>query len=223
MKEKAPRAKLDRKLWREDEVRTLLEMYPDHNAKEIAEELNCRTKQVEQKISLLRKQGAKLEKSESFKKTKSGLFGATNATTSTGNRFGGEGFVPWNKGKTGYMSANKTSFKKGNVPPNTVEVGDIVLLKNKHPYYKIKIEEPNKWELLHRWVWIQSFGEIPEGWLVKFKDGNYENCEPENLYLQDRKGNMRQNSIHNYPQELQDVMRLIAKLKKTIIQKKEQS
>lgn len=33
-----------------------------------------------------------------------------------------KGQVPWNKGKTGYMGANKTSFKKGHLPPNTREM-----------------------------------------------------------------------------------------------------
>jgi len=34
-----------------------------------------------------------------------------------------KGSVPWNKGKKGYMGANKTSFKKGNIPANWKPVG----------------------------------------------------------------------------------------------------
>ena len=34
-----------------------------------------------------------------------------------------KGKVPWNKGKKGYMGANKTSFKKGHKPKNWRTVG----------------------------------------------------------------------------------------------------
>ena len=40
-----------------------------------------------------------------------------NLTTGTGGYFR-KGSIPWNRGIKGYMGANKTSFKKGNIPPN---------------------------------------------------------------------------------------------------------
>ena len=47
----------------------------------------------------------------------SSLLGRKKIKTGTTGCFR-KGFIPWNKGKKGYMGANKTSFKKGNKPKN---------------------------------------------------------------------------------------------------------
>jgi hypothetical protein len=211
-------------LWTEAEVAIILDMFADHTAIEIAEKLQGRTsKMVGGKVGDLKKRGHKLNKSAYFEEVKSKKL---TSDSSTATRFK-KGNVPHNKGLKGkgvfMVGGNKTTFRKGLRPHNTLAVGTIVDWcggRGKYHYLRIKVGEPNKWELLHRWVWIQTFGAIPDGYLVKFKDSNYKNCEPENLYLQDKQGNMLQNSIHNYPQDIQDVMRLVKKLKKTIIKKK---
>lgn len=210
--------------WTDTEIATILSMYADHTTTEIAEKLEGRTSnQVGGKIADLKERGHSLKKSTYFEETKSGKLTATN---SVATRFK-KGNVPYNKGMKGkgtFMAGgNKTSFKKGLVPHNTLSVGTIVEWhgdNRKYTYLRIKVADPNKWELLHRHVWQTFVGEIPEGYIVKFKDRNYQNCEPENLYLQNRQGNMLQNSIHNYPQELKDVMRLVKKLKKQSIKKR---
>lgn len=209
--------------WGKNDVDTLLKMYPNHTAKEIADCLGIIEKRVNRKVHLLKKKGIVFEKSEWYKKVKVKEF-AQNSEKSIATRFK-KGIVPHNTGKKGsfMVGGNKTSFKKGNKPHNTQEIGTIVDWcggKGKYNYLKIKVGEANKWELLHRWVWIQTFGEIPDGYLVKFKDGNYTNCKPENLYLQNKQGNMLQNSIHNYPNEIKEVMYALKKLDKQIKNKK---
>lgn len=48
---------------------------------------------------------------------------------------------------------------------------------------KVKIAEPDKWELKHRLVWQQKYGKIPEGSCLIFLNGNRQDCRIENLML----------------------------------------
>lgn len=49
-------------------------------------------------------------------------------------------------------------------------------------YVEIKIGE-NEWVRKHRYIYVKAHGEIPEGYVVTFKDGNSMNCEIDNLKL----------------------------------------
>ena len=148
-------------------------MFPNHLSSEICEVLGLNRDTLNSRIYRLRKQGYVLEKSKEFWETKGKRFSKDwNGNEKT--RFK-KGQIPHNKGKKGIMKANKASFRKGHHPVNSVPVGTIaqtrrVAKKCKPIYLKIKIAEPNKWELLHRWIWIQNFGEIPEGYMIKFKN-----------------------------------------------------
>ena len=88
---------------------------------------------------------------------------------------------PWNKGFKGYMGANKTSFKKGNIPPNYKSVGSERVTRD--GYTEVKIKDPNKWELKHRYVYKKHYGEIPSGYNVIFADKNISNFDIDNLIL----------------------------------------
>lgn len=129
------------------------------------------------------------------------------------------GHIPVNKGKKmaadTYNAVAPTMFKKGNKPYNTKSVGTInVRLDTKgRPYQYIKIKDSH-WELLQRHVWAQANGEIPAGFIVIFLDGNYLNCELNNLQVISRKKNMARNTIQRYPAELQEIMKLTSKLKR---------
>ena len=90
-----------------------------------------------------------------------------------------KGFIPWNKGKKGYMGANKTSFKKGNKPKNWRPVGSERIDSNE--YTLIKVAEPNKWVFKHRMIYEQKYGEIPKGAVIIFADGNKNNLNIDNL------------------------------------------
>lgn len=63
-----------------------------------------------------------------------------------------------------------------------------------------------KWELYHRHLWRQHFGEIPKGMNVVFKDGNSENCVIENLELIDKRENLKRNSVVNLPEEVRSAI-----------------
>lgn len=102
-----------------------------------------------------------------------------------------KGFVPWNKGKH-YQAGGRckeTQFKKGNKPKKWRPVGSERV--NAQGYIEIKVKEPNVWMLKHRYVWQQYRGNLPEGSIVIFKDGDRQNTEISNLMLITRGVNAR--------------------------------
>ena len=105
-------------------------------------------------------------------------------------------------------------FKKGNKPHNTKPIGTINIRADKtgRLYQYIKIKDSH-WELLQRQVWTQANGEIPKGTVVNFIDGNFMNCELSNLQLKTRGEMAIMNSIHRYPAEVRDLIKLTNKLK----------
>ena len=109
-----------------------------------------------------------------------GMMYRNKLTTGTGGYFK-KGSTPWNKGLKGYMGANKTSFKKGTIPPNQVPIGTESITKG--GYIKVKVGEPNKWKLKQRYIYEQHHGEIPNNCNVIFADRNIQNFDINNLIL----------------------------------------
>lgn len=113
----------------------------------------------------------------------SSLLGRKKIKTGTTGCFR-KGFIPWNKGKKGYMGANKTSFKKGNKPKNWRPIGSERI--NDEGYTLIKVSNEGgmlkRWALKHRVVWEQHHKKkIPKGSVIIFADGNKNNLNIENL------------------------------------------
>ncbi|AFH95537.1 HNH endonuclease signature motif containing protein [Providencia stuartii] len=92
-----------------------------------------------------------------------------------------KGCIPFNKNKKGLISANSGSFKKGNKPYNYQPVGAETLTTD--GYVKVKIAEPNKWELKHRLVWEKYNGKLEKGFIIKFIDDDKQNCDINNLMI----------------------------------------
>jgi hypothetical protein len=89
--------------------------------------------------------------------------------------------VPFNKGTKGMMKANKTSFKKGNIPKNYKPIGSERI--NIYGYVEVKIADPNKWETKNRFIYKKYKGGIPKGFKVIYADGNKLNNHLDNLIL----------------------------------------
>ena len=53
---------------------------------------------------------------------------------------------------------------------------------------------------MHRYVWEQANGEVPEGYVVAFRDGNRRNCSLDNLYLLSRADNARRRASEETPE-----------------------
>lgn len=101
--------------------------------------------------------------------------------------------IPWNKGKSGYMGANKTSFKNGQMPHNWKPVG--TERSNKDGYIEIKIKEPRTWRLKHIYEWEKVNEKLPGSHMIVFLDGDKTNCNIDNLVMITRAVNARLNHI----------------------------
>ena len=188
----------------------IIDLYPHHSTKYIAELLGVSISKVYNTAW-----DAKVKKSAQYMLTpESGRI----IEPSVANQFK-PGHTPHNKGKQIsaeiYEKVAPTMFKRGNKPHNTKPNGTINVRADKSGrlYQYIKIKDC-QWELLQRYVWTQANGEIPVGSVVIFLDGNYLNCELNNLQVISRRENMARNTIQRYPAELQEIMKLTCKLKR---------
>ncbi len=133
-----------------------------------------------------------------------------------------KGSIPANKGKKGLTGANKTSFAKGNVPLSTRKVGTISTRKDKNerPYMHIKVAEPNKWQMLHVYIWETKHGKIPKDYCVIFKDKDTLNPRLDNLMLVSRAELARLNQKYAYIDEsLKETALQVIKINDAIIKK----
>lgn len=117
-----------------------------------------------------------------------------------------KGRAPGNKGKkqSEFMGPEAiertcaTRFKKGRKPVNEMPVGSIV--ENAYGYLlrKRSMEgtQWERWEFLHRAVWEEHNGPLPDGMMVTFKDGNKLNCGIDNLMLVTRGENAVMNKLN---------------------------
>jgi hypothetical protein len=127
---------------------------------------------------------------------------------------------PWNNNTKGVMKPNSGSFQLGSIPANVNDFGHERTCK-KDGYILIKVENGNpytgrrgRYIHKHRHVWQLHHGEIPEGKLVSFKDGNKLNFDIHNLELIDRGLLCRFNKqqLSKAPGEIKPVLRTLIKL-----------
>lgn len=114
-----------------------------------------------------------------------------------------KGHPPGNKGKKleEYVGQERaaeirkrmapTQFKKGERPLNEMPLGSIVVNSAGYKLRKRSMEGTlwERWEFLHRALWEEAHGPIPDGMVVIFKDGNKSNCELSNLMLISKREN----------------------------------
>jgi hypothetical protein len=102
----------------------------------------------------------------------------------------GKGQKVWNDGLAGkgVCRPNRGSFRKGDVPANTLPMYTERI--NKDGFVEIKVPVPNpytgaKTRFMHKqvWVWEQANGPVPEDHVIRFLDGDKTNCSPDNLGL----------------------------------------
>lgn len=96
-----------------------------------------------------------------------------------------KGQSPWNKDTKGLrLGGKETQFKKGNMPPSHKHIGSESVQDG---YVWVKIAEPNKWIKKHLLIWTKANGPIPEGYVLRFADGNKMNVSLDNLFLTSRR------------------------------------
>lgn len=132
-----------------------------------------------------------------------------------------KGHTPANKGKKMspevYERCHRTMFRKGHKPHNTRYDGaeSIRTDKNGSRYIYIRIAE-SKWVPKHVQVWTQANGPVPDGHNIVFRDGDTLNCALENLECISDAELMRRNTLHNFPEDLQELIYLKSRLTKAI-------
>lgn len=133
-----------------------------------------------------------------------------------------KGHKPWNSGTKGQglTGPNAGSFKKESEPPNRRPVGSERIC-TKDGSILIKIEEtnpytgfPTRWKHKSVHIWEQTFGPVPDGFVVMLKDGDKLNVEPENLMLVSRAELLRLNKYgyKDAPAELKPSILALVKL-----------
>lgn len=98
-----------------------------------------------------------------------------------------DGHEAWNKGKpmTVTEGMRRHQFKPGHVPYSTREVGTVV---EREGGYKWKKVGPGRfdWKQLHRLVWEEANGPLPDNQVVIFLDGDPRNVALGNLMAVDK-------------------------------------
>ena len=193
--------RMQRKYWKEDEIRLFRVLYPDTLNTALTEIFNCEMKHLYNLASRIQ-----VKKSPEYLSEHVFLF--QDLEKSKASRFQ-KGHKTWNIGMKGIRMAPQTEFKPGHQPHNTKYDG---YESKRDQYWYIRIN--GKFVLKHRYIWEQKFGPIPEGMILKFIDKNTNNIKIENLVLCSKRDHAIQNSIHNYPKEIIEVMRLTKKIEK---------
>lgn len=128
------------------------------------------------------------------------------------------GHTPLNAGKTwdefmpkeSQERSRKGTFQKGRLPHNTKADGVISIRTDKEgrEYQWIRISKA-KWKMLHVYNWEKVNGEVPNGMIIVFKDGDRMNCHISNLECITLQENMRRNSYWiNMPRDMAHVVQL---------------
>lgn len=129
------------------------------------------------------------------------------------------GNVPVNKGMKmhEFMSPKQLAvfksnqYKKGSTPHNALADGSEVQRVDKSGiiYTLIKVPGLRKLVLKHRFVWETFHGKkIPYRHKITFKDGDTFNFAIENLECISYEAQMIKNSIHQYPEELKELLHI---------------
>lgn len=144
--------------------------------------------------------------------------------TGLGNRFK-KGNVPWTKGRTGFQAGGRsaqTQFKKRHLPHNHKPVG---ATRVKLGYLQRKVTDTGNtlrdWKFVHLMLWEAHHGPVPDGYMLRFRDGNPMHIDITNLELISRRENMARNTIARFPPALRSAIHMKHKLQRAIDEKQD--
>lgn len=185
-----------KKYWNADELAYIKIHYSETENGLLCKKFNCSLKSVYTAAQLL---GVK--KSKEYR---SRTFGSILKEVGKSTRFN-PGRIPENKGrkwnefmsKESQESCRKTTFKKGSIPHNIVEIGHERITRD--GYIEVKIgdfsDSTKNFKLKHRMIWESANGPVPDGYQVRFIDGNPLNFELSNLKLVSKHESLLINSM----------------------------
>jgi len=211
-----------RHYWTQAEIAILVKKYPNTRTADLVEELQHPEKSI---YSKARELGIK--KSDEYLDSPAACRLRRGDDIGRDTRFQ-PGHSTWNKGKKGWQAGGRsvdTQFKKGHRGGRAEAlhqpVGAERITRDGYIERKINDDLPfyKRWKALHNIVWEGHHGEIPRGHVVVFRNGNRQDVSIENLQLISRAELMRRNTIHRYPPELKQTIRLAGKLNRKIHEK----
>lgn len=159
--------------WTAQQDHWLKALYPDTDNRTVARIMGCTYSAIKNRGRVLR-----LKKSpEYLEREKPGCFPKESQ--------------PWNKGKSFQASGRsiENQFKPGQRPPNWLPVGSEVADKDDYLKRKVRDDAPPSmsrlnWKFVHVLKWEEHHGRpVPPKHIVRLKDGNKRNFDPENLAL----------------------------------------
>jgi hypothetical protein len=205
-----------REFWTRDDIAELTRLYPNYRCDDIAVLMGRSPRSVYQKAGSLG-----LEKSPEF--YRSGAGGRWDGFRGGATRFQ-KGHASWNKGLKGIAIGGKaTQFKPGQLPANAEPIGSLRMTKDGTLQRKIsndKGSNSKRWRGVHELVWIEANGPVPPKHIVVFKPG-MRTAELGEITI-DRvecislAENMKRNTRHNLPKELNELISLQAALTRQI-------
>lgn len=139
-----------------------------------------------------------------------------------------KGHATWNKGVrfvAGGRSA-ETRFKPGSRPHTWHPVGHERVTKDGYIQRKMTDTGTTRHDYigLHILLWREHHGEVPQGHVVVFRNGDKTAIRIDNLECITRQELMRRNSYHtNYPPELRQLVQLRGAVTRQINKRKETS
>ena len=214
-------------IWTKKDLTMLKRMYPDHTAQEVAEVLGCTKGRVYSKANELG-----LAKSEAFKASdKSKRIQRGKHTEAMKAKQFKPGQISWNKGVKGVTGVQEacraTQFKKGrpaHEARNYQPIGTERMTRDGYIERKVT-DDPTKyparrWMMLQRIVWEQANGPVPNGHIIRFKNGDKTDCRLENLECVTWAENARRN-VANIPPEIRKVNQLRGVLQRQINKRRE--
>lgn len=204
--------------WSLDEMCVIASRYPNETAESIAESLGRTARQTYNKANSMG-----LKKSEEFLKACGHAVKEHGVPTQFKS-----GNLPWNNGTKGltgnHENTRATQFKPGMKPHTWNPIGHERITQD--GYLERKITDTgvtrNDYRPVHHLIWMAAYGDIPKKHIIIFIDGNKSNIELSNLQCISMAENMRRNTIHRFPEDLKEVIRLNSKVKK-IIRKREET
>jgi hypothetical protein len=212
---------VERKTWSEAELELLRRNFADSRTDDLAQALGRPYSAVAQKAATLG-----LRKSEAY--LAGPLARRLDGVKGMQTRFK-PGAQAWNKGKH-YQPGGRCSesqFKKGrpaHEARNYVPIGSLRVSKDGYAERKVT-DDPalvptRRWVAVHRLVWIEAHGHVPDGHAVCFKPGRF-TADPEAitadaLELVTRRELMLRNTYHRYGKDVAKLVQLRGALTRQI-------
>lgn len=205
---------MSRRPWSTEHVQILRELYADTPTTEIAARLGRELRAVWAKAKNLG-----IKKSPEYLASPLAARLTKESTVGVETRFR-PGHAPWNKGSN-YVAGGRsveTRFKAGRMPHTHKPVGSEAW-RDGYLWRKVRddlVPVRFNWREVHRIVWEEHHGPIPEGHAIVFRNGNRTDIRLDNLELINRQELARRNNMHRLPPELRKAIHTKAAITRQI-------